>query len=81
MEDERKLLPHGRGRTEKYGLTRAGLAGGIHHRWRSIVVDGLQMASLLEGATATQFISSALSLPVGHLVVEEAWECLLCFGA
>lgn len=46
----------------------------------SIVVGGLQMVPLLEGITP-RLHSCILSLPVGHLVVEEAWECLLCFRA
>lgn len=41
--------------------------------WSSVV-------SLLEG-TASRLLSRALSLPVGHLVVEEAWERLFRFDA
>lgn len=46
--------------------------------WRSPgAADGLPAG----GVTASWLLSSALTLPVGHLVVEEAGERLLCFSA
>lgn len=60
------------GEHEKMVWTRAGLG------WRSPgAADGLPAG----GVTASWLLSSALTLPVGHLVVEEAGERLLCFSA
>lgn len=60
------------GEHEKMVWTRAGMG------WRSPgAADGLPAG----GVTASWLLSSALSLPVGHLVVEEAGERLLCFSA
>lgn len=66
------------GNIKRDGFNGARLAGGIQRGWRRVVVGGLQM--MLKG-TASRLHSSASALPVGHLVVEEAWERLFCFSA